>query len=61
MDLAVSIACGERELGRLAKKMGGKWDTDVKLWYVPRENIQGTELEKHTILDASAAGQFPRR
>jgi len=32
--------------------MGGKWDPDVKLWYIQHEKIKGTELEKHIILDA---------
>ncbi len=48
----VRIAYGERELGKMAKMMGGKWDPDVKLWYIPYGKIKGTELEKHIILDA---------
>jgi len=36
----------------MAKAMGGKWDPDVKLWYIQHEKIKGTELEKHIILDA---------
>jgi hypothetical protein len=47
----VSIPYGERELGRMAKGLGGKWDSDVKLWYIPKGKVQGTELEKHIILD----------
>ncbi len=50
--VAVSIAYGEKELDRLAKKSGGRWDPDVKLWYVPQVNIQGTDLGKNVILDA---------
>jgi len=48
----VRISYGERELGRMAKTMGGKWDPDVKLWYIQHGKIKGTELEKHIILDA---------
>lgn len=48
----VLIAYGQRELGNMVKAMGGKWDADVKLWYVPHGKIKGTELEKHIILDA---------
>jgi hypothetical protein len=47
----VTITYGERELGRMAKSLGGKWDSDVKLWYIPMDKVQGTELEKHIILD----------
>lgn len=49
----VRISYGQRELGKMAKAMGGKWDSDVRLWYIPRSKIKGTELEKHIILDAS--------
>ncbi len=48
----VRISYGERELGKKAKTMGGKWDPDVKLWYIQHDKIKGTELEKHIILDA---------
>jgi hypothetical protein len=47
----VRIAYGERELGKMAKMIGGKWDPDVKLWYIQHGKIKGTELEKHIILD----------
>ena len=49
----VRITYGQRELGKMARAMGGKWDPDVKLWYIPKRNIEGTELEKHIVLDAS--------
>jgi hypothetical protein len=35
----------------MAKALGGKWDSDVKLWYIPKGKVQGTELENHIILD----------
>jgi hypothetical protein len=47
-----SIPYRERELGRMAKALGGGWDPDVKLWYIPKGKVKGTELEKHIILDA---------
>ena len=48
----VRIAYGERELGKMAKMLGGKWNPDVKLWYIQYGKIKGTELEKHMIFDA---------
>jgi hypothetical protein len=48
----VRISYGQRELGKMAKAMGGKWDSDVRLWYIPLSKIKGTKLEKHIILDA---------
>ncbi len=48
----VRIAYGERELGKLAKMMGGRWDPDARLWRIRYGKIKGTELEKHMILDA---------
>jgi len=49
------IAYGEAALGKMAKKMGGKWDPDVKLWHIPYGKIKGTDLEKHMIVDAKAS------
>lgn len=50
----VQIAYGEKELGKMARSAGGRWDTDVRLWYIRYGNIKQTELEKHIILDALA-------
>jgi hypothetical protein len=50
----VQIAYGETELGRLAKAAGGRWDSDVKLWFIKYGNIKDTKLEEHIILDAGA-------
>ena len=47
------ISYGERELGRMAKTLGGKWDPDVNLWYIRYGAIKGPELEKHILLDAN--------
>lgn len=51
--MPVQIAYEDTELRILAKKLGGIWDPDVKLWYFPLAQIKGTELEKHIVLDAS--------
>jgi hypothetical protein len=49
----VQIAFSETVLKEMAKKMGGRWDPDVRLWYIQFSRIKGTDLEKHIILDAS--------
>lgn len=48
----VQIAYGATKLGKMARSAGGKWDPDVKLWYIQYGKIKGTELEQHIILDA---------
>ncbi len=48
----VRIAYGAKDLGKMARSAGGRWESDVKLWYIRYGNIKGTELEKHMILDA---------
>jgi hypothetical protein len=50
--VSVRIAYGEKQLGKMARSLGGKWDPDVKLWFVQFGKIKGTELETHMILDA---------
>ena len=49
----VQIAYSETNLKEVAKSMGGRWDPEVRLWYIHYGKIKGTELEKHIILDAS--------
>ena len=49
----VRIAYGEKQLGKMARSAGGRWDPDVKLWYIQYGKIKGTELEQHIILDAT--------
>ena len=49
----VRIEYGERQLGKMARSAGGKWDPKVKLWYIPYGKIKGTELEQHILLDAT--------
>ena len=46
------IEYGEKQLGQMARTAGGKWDPDVKLWYIQYGKIKGTELERYIILDA---------
>ena len=48
----VRIEYGEKQLGKMARSAGGKWNPEVKLWYIQYGNIKGTELETHMILDA---------
>ena len=49
----VQISFSETALKEMAKKMGGRWDPEVRLWYIQYEKIKGTDLEKHIIFDAS--------
>lgn len=55
----VQIAFSETNLKKMAKMMGGRWDPEVRLWYLHYGKIKGTELEKHIILDASMKKQNP--
>lgn len=48
----VRIAYREAALRKMARALGGEWDPEVRLWYIPHPNIKGTELEKHIVLDA---------
>ena len=52
----VRIAYGELELGKMARKFGGTWDADSKLWHIPYGKITGTELEAHMVLDVMEKG-----
>ena len=51
MMVPVKIAYGQRDLGKMAKELGGLWNPDKKLWYLQRSKIKGTELEMHMVLD----------
>ena len=51
--IPVRIEYGEKQLGKMARSAGGRWDSDVKLWYIQYGRIKGTELEQHIILDAT--------
>lgn len=52
-QVSVRIAYGEATLGKMTRKLGGRWDADVKLWFIEYGKVKGTELEKHIVLDAS--------
>ena len=43
----VQIAFTEEELKAAAKSAKGRWNPDVKLWYIRYVNLKGTMLEKH--------------
>lgn len=45
--VSLRIEYGEKQLGKMARAMGGTWDSDVKLWHIQYGKIKGTELEKH--------------
>lgn len=47
----LQIAYGEKELRKQIRSLGGRWDSEVKLWYAEYGKIKGTELEKHIIPD----------
>ena len=48
----VRISFTEKELKELAKAAKGRWNPEVKLWFIRYGNIKGTALEKHIVLDA---------
>jgi hypothetical protein len=48
----VRIGFAEKTLIESAKTMKGRWNPDVKLWFIRYGNIKRTALEKHIVLDA---------
>ena len=48
----VRIAYEETDLEESARLAKGRWNPDVKLWYIRYGKIKGTALEKHIVLDA---------
>lgn len=42
----------EKDLMDVARTAKGRWNPDVKLWFIRYGKFSGTELEKHMILDA---------
>jgi hypothetical protein len=50
----VQIAFSETSLKNIVKTMGGRWDPEVRLWYIQFGKIKDTSLEKHIILDAGS-------
>jgi hypothetical protein len=48
----VRIGFAEKDLIARARAAKGRWDPEVKLWFIRYENIMGTALEKNIVLDA---------
>jgi hypothetical protein len=48
----VRIAYAEEDLINCAKMAKGRWNPDVRLWFIRYGKIKGTVLEKHILLDA---------
>jgi hypothetical protein len=48
----VRIGYAEKNLIESAKAAKGRWNPDVKLWFILYGKIRGTALEKHIALDA---------
>lgn len=55
-QVPVRIGFTEKDLIESAKAAKGRWNPEVKLWFIRYGSIKGTKLEKHIILDA-----FPER
>jgi hypothetical protein len=48
----VRIGFSEKELITQAKAVKGRWDPEVKLWFISYGKNRGTAMEKHIVLDA---------
>jgi hypothetical protein len=48
----VRIGFAETALQEKAWAARGRWDPEVKLWFIRFGKIKGTDLEKHIVLDA---------
>jgi len=48
----VRIGFAEKDLIEAARKAKGRWNPDMKLWFIRYGNIRGTALTKHIVLDA---------
>ena len=53
-DMLVPARIGftENALQEKARSAKGRWDPDMKLWFIRFDRIKGTALEKHIVLDA---------
>jgi len=51
-QVSVRIGFAEKKLIEAAKAAKGRWNPDMKLWFMRYGNIRGTSLAKHIILDA---------
>lgn len=48
----VRIRFTEKDLKELAKAAKGRWNPEIKLWFIRFGKIKGTALGKHIVLDA---------
>ncbi len=48
----VQISFADNALRERAKAAKGRWNPEMKLWFIRYGKIKGTALEKHIILDA---------
>jgi hypothetical protein len=48
----VRIGYTEKDLIESAKTAKGRWNPDVRLWFIRYGTIKGAALEKHIVLDA---------
>ena len=53
----VQIGFSEKELMNAARTAKGRWDPDVRLWFIRYGKIRGTEMEKHIVSDAFPKGK----
>lgn len=53
----VRINFTEEGLKELAKAAKGRWNPEVKLWFIRYGKVKGTALEKHIVLDAFQASE----
>jgi hypothetical protein len=48
----VRVGFTEKNLIESAKAAKGRWNPEVKLWFIRHGNIRGTALAKHIVIDA---------
>jgi hypothetical protein len=48
----VRIGFSEKNLIAQARTVKGRWNPEMKLWFIRYEKIKGTAMEKHIVLDA---------
>jgi hypothetical protein len=48
----VQIEFAEKDLMDIARTAKGRWNPDVRLWFIRYGKVKGTAPEKHIVLDA---------
>ncbi|MGE5174484.1 MAG: hypothetical protein ACM3MD_11730 [Betaproteobacteria bacterium] len=56
----VRIDFSDSALREKAKAARGRWDPEVRLWFIRYGKIKGTNLEKHIVLDAFPTEKKPK-